>query len=63
MGRRWRKNAARTEDACGYAAAYTAVQEGDAWTFTAETHSPKWETMNWKGTIKGERVFSRTLEP
>jgi hypothetical protein len=26
------------------------------WTFTAETHSPKWGTMTWKGTIKGDSV-------
>jgi hypothetical protein len=44
-------------DAYGYdSAVYTATQEGEAWSFTAETHSPKSGTMTWKGTIKGNTV-------
>jgi len=44
-------------DACGYdSGAYTATQAGDGWTFTAETHSAKWGTMSWTGTIKGSSI-------
>jgi len=44
-------------DAYGYdSGSYAAVQSGDAWTFTAETHSAKWGTMAWKGSVKGDAV-------
>jgi hypothetical protein len=44
-------------DAYGYRPApYTATQQGAVWTFTAETHSPTWGTMTWKGTIKGSVI-------
>jgi hypothetical protein len=44
-------------DAYGYdSGSYTATQEGDAWAFSAETHSPKYGTMSWKGTIKGSTI-------
>jgi hypothetical protein len=44
-------------DAYGYdSGTYKATQQGDAWAFEAQTHSKKWGTMTWKGTIKGDSI-------
>ena len=35
---------------------YAAVRQGEAVSFTAETDSPKYGKLRWKGVVSGERL-------
>ncbi len=42
-------------------APYTAAAEGAAIRFEAETHSPQYGKLEWKGIVRGERLESTVL--
>jgi hypothetical protein len=42
---------------CGFTETpYTVSQSDVSTNFEAESHSPKEETMKWKGTVKGDTI-------
>ena len=44
-------------DRYGYGdGAYAATQQGEAVSFTAETESPKYGQLRWRGVVNGERL-------
>lgn len=44
-------------DRWGYGdGAYAAAHQGEAVSFTAETESPKYGRLRWKGVVNGERL-------
>ena len=42
-------------------APYKAVAEGGAIRFEADTHSPQYGKLEWKGLVRGERLESTVL--
>lgn len=49
-------------DQYGYGdAPYTAVQDGDAIRFEAETQSSRYGKLVWKGVVRGDRLESTAL--
>ena len=44
-------------DRWGYGdGAYAAAQQGESVSFTAETESPKYGKLSWRGVVNGERL-------